>query len=95
MASLSPLQSIRKYLSDIIGEEASKRYSDEFLNSYINQFQGRLDDVQCALENLIEEYYDIENERMNQFIPKELRPKEPIQFFQLPFTSKKQKVIHK
>ena len=92
MASISPLQSIRKYLCDIIGEEASKRYSDDFLNSYIEQFQGRLDDVQCALESLIEQFYEIDNERINNLIPEELRPKEPIEFFQLPFVSRKKKV---
>ena len=47
-----------------------------------------MDAVQCALESLIEEYYNEANQQMNNICPTDLldkKPEKPIEFFKLPF----------
>ena len=84
----SSLDSLRKWLNDIIGSHSAEIFSDDFLGSYLRQFGGRVDAVQCALESLIEEYYNEANQQMNNICPTDLldkKPEKPIEFFKLPF----------
>ena len=89
MASSDPLTSIKGFLRDILGSEASTDFSDDFLESYIRRFGGRVDAVQCALESLIEEYYNKTNAQMRRgadLAPELLQS--PREFFKLPFFKK-------
>ena len=84
----SSLDNLRKWLNDIIGSHSAEIFSDDFLGSYLRQFGGRVDAVQCALESLIEEYYNEANKQMNNICPTDLldkKPEKPIEFFKLPF----------
>ena len=87
---------LRTHLKEILGTDSSHLFSDEFLESYLVQYDGRLDAVECALESLIEQYYDQANKDMNNLVKgiQGVRD-ESISLFSLPFSKKKRKVRSK
>ena len=89
MASSEAVSSIKRHLKDILGTESSV-FSDDILESYIRKFSGRIDAVQCALESLIEEYYNNADtplrRRGSSSIPESLPTSRD--FFKLPFFKK-------
>jgi len=92
-SSTSLLDSLKNNLKDIIGKESLNAFSDEYLQHYLNRFNGRLDQVQSVIENLVEELYENENRRWNDMLKDDIRGNSdgPIEFFKLPFAKKSKK----
>ena len=88
------VQKVRDHLKEIVGDEYKHVFSDDFIKSELNKFNGRIDAVECALEDLIEIHYAEANEQMNKLIPEDIfspnpsKPREPVTFFHLPFVKK-------
>ena len=92
----SKVQKVRDHLKEIVGDEYKHVFSDDFIKCELRKFNGRVDAVECALEDLIEIHYAEANEQMNKLIPEDIfstqtpKPKicEPVTFFHLPFVKK-------
>jgi len=92
----SKVQKVRDHLKEIVGDEYKHVFSDDFIKCELSKFNGRVDAVECALEDLIEIHYAEANEQMNKLIPEDIfstqtpKPKicEPVTFFHLPFVKK-------
>jgi len=89
-SATSLLETLKNNLKDIIGKESLNAFSDEYLQHYLNRFNGRVDAVQSVIENLVEEIYNNENRRLNDLIKDVPRGNTdgPIEFFKLPFAKK-------
>ena len=90
----SPVSHIRNHLKEILGYDSSNFFSDQLIQDYLIQYQGRVDKVECALESLIEQYYEHANKNMNNFV-KNIggAADSSVNFFKLPFTKRQSRRV--
>ena len=96
---MASVESVRKHLQEILGTEGRDIFSDELIRRHLQNYQGRVDAIQCALESLCEFYYEESNRFLNDHLPtfalsQSQAQRGPIEFFQNPFKRKKVSFFH-
>ena len=96
---MATIENVRKHLQEILGNDAKNTFSDDLIRKHLNNFQGRADALQCALESLCDNYYEESNKFLHQHLPRFALPpdlgdfSDLTQSFQNPFKRKKVSVF--